>query len=299
MKLLFILLSIVTIINSGYMSEKSLTNEERAVVWGKATERPFSGKYNDFFKDGVYVCKVCGAPLYKSSDKFKSGCGWPAFDDAFPRAIKRVPDADGRRTEIVCARCGAHLGHVFEGEGLTPKNVRHCVNSLSMDFIPAEHLETAYVAGGCFWGVEELMRHTVGVVSCVSGYCGGGKSNPTYREVCGGKTGHLECVEVIFDKTKISYSDILKRFFEIHDFTQHNGQGPDIGEQYKSAIFYRSEAQKNAADRLVLTLKQRGYDIVTRVLKFKKFWNAEDFHQRYYENTGKRPYCHMYRKIFD
>ena len=112
-----------------------LTPEEEAVIVNKVTEEPFSGEYDDFYKDGMFVCKRCGNLLYSSEAKFKSGCGWPRFDDEIKRSVKRIPDADGTRTEIICAKCGAHLGHVFEGEELTPKNTRHCVNSLSIKFV--------------------------------------------------------------------------------------------------------------------------------------------------------------------
>ena len=115
---------------------KNLTREEEGVIIHKGTEMPFTGKYYAFWERGTYVCKRCGAPLYRSESKFEAGCGWPSFDDEIPSAVKRTPDPDGVRTEITCANCGAHLGHVFVGEGFTKKNVRHCVNSVSMDFIP-------------------------------------------------------------------------------------------------------------------------------------------------------------------
>ncbi len=281
-----------------FSMEQNLTPQEKAVMFGKATEPPFSDEYDKFFGSGIYACKSCGSALYKSSDKFDSGCGWPAFDDAVPGAVARIPDADGVRTEIACARCGAHLGHVFEGERMTPKNTRHCVNSLSMKFIPEESLGRAVVAGGCFWGVEELMRKIPGVVSCVSGYAGGRTENPSYASVCAGNTGHLEAVEIIFDKSKISYPDILRAFFEIHDFTQTDGQGPDIGPQYLSAVFAGSPEQRKDAEEIIAGLKSRGFSVATKVLPDAKFHPAEARHQRFYERNGKAPYCHARRKIF-
>ena len=115
---------------------QKLTKEEESVIVNKSTEMPFTGRYFAFWERGTYICKRCGAPLYRSESKFEANCGWPSFDDEIPGTVKRLPDPDGVRTEIQCAKCGAHLGHVFLGEGFTKKNTRHCVNSISMDFVP-------------------------------------------------------------------------------------------------------------------------------------------------------------------
>ena len=214
--------------------------------------------------------------------------------------MKRIPDADGRRTEIVCAHCGAHLGHVFTGEGLTPKNTRHCVNSISMEFIPAEELkiDTAIFAGGCFWGVEYLMEKQPGVLSVVSGYIGGTVPHPTYEQVCNKTTGHAEAVRIEFDPSKVSYETLAKLFFEIHDPTQLNRQGPDVGNQYRSEVFYTTPAQKVVAEKLIGQLKAKGYDVVTKVTPATTFWPAETYHQNYYDRKGTTPYCHSYTKRF-
>ena len=289
--------------NTTAMKLHKLTSEEEKVILFKGTERPFSGKYNDFSEKGTYICKQCGSPLYKSSDKFKSECGWPSFDDEIKGAVKRVPDADGMRTEIVCSNCGAHLGHVFIGEGLTPKNIRHCVNSISLEFVPAdsnrmETNDTAIFAGGCFWGVEYYMHSIDGVISTEVGYTGGHIEQPTYRDVCTHTTGHAEAVRVVFNTQKTDYEKIARMFFEIHDPTQVNRQGPDIGDQYRSEIFYRNNSQKEIAEKLISILEQKGFKIATRVDPATTFWKAEEYHQQYYEKEGQTPYCHVYIKRF-
>jgi peptide methionine sulfoxide reductase msrA/msrB len=261
------------------------------------------------FEDGTYVCKRCSETLFESSSKFPTTCGWPSFDDQIKGKVKKQPDADGVRTEIVCTNCGAHLGHVFVGERLTPKNTRYCVNSISLDFVPegqsqpvaannSPRRERAIFASGCFWGTEYYLQKVPGVISTTVGYTGGHVDHPTYKQVCTDKTGHAEAVEVIYDPSKTSYEKLARLFFETHDFTQLNRQGPDVGKQYRSAIFYLNEEQKTVAAKLIATLKKKGFDVKTELTPAGKFWPAENYHQDYYKNNGKTPYCHIYRKIF-
>lgn len=279
---------------------KPLTPEERRVIVDRGTEAPFTGRYYMNKEAGTYRCRQCGTPLYRSQDKFDSGCGWPSFDDEIPGAVRRSVDADGHRTEISCARCGGHLGHVFTGEGFTPKDTRHCVNSVSLAFEPSDiqKNETAIFAGGCFWGVEHLLSKVPGVLDVESGYTGGTTENPTYEQVCSHRTGHAEAVRVTFDPSEVSYERLAKLFFEIHDPTQADGQGPDIGDQYRSEVFYTTPEQRQVAERLIAELRRKGYDVVTQVTPAGRFWPAENYHQDYYERKGTQPYCHAYRKRF-
>ena len=289
-------------VNIDTMKYNKLSPEEEYVMNNKGTERPYSGVYWNHKEKGTYLCKKCDAPLYRSGDKFDSNCGWPSFDDEIQGAVKRIPDADGERTEIICANCNGHLGHVFTGENLTEKNVRHCVNSLSLKFVPMlpeKDDEVAYFAGGCFWGVEFLFKNINGVKNISVGYIGGKKEYPTYEEVCEGNTGHAEAIEIIYDPQIISFEKLAKLFFEIHDFTQINRQGPDVGEQYRSEIFYTTEKQKTIAENILKILKQKKYAVATIITPAAKFWKAENYHQDYYSKKGGRPYCHSYRKIFD
>jgi len=282
---------------------RKLTPEEEAVIVHKATERPGSGSYEKQKEPGTYVCRRCGAALYRAEDKFDAGCGWPSFDTEVPGAVRRQPDADGQRTEILCNTCGGHLGHVFLGEHLTVRNTRHCVNSISLDFVPlalgTNRFERAIFAGGCFWGVQALLEEGRGVIRTTVGYTGGHTDHPSYDEVCAHTTGHAEAVEVIFDPKQTSFEAVARLFFEIHDPTQHDRQGPDLGDQYRSAIFYTSEKQKETALRLIGELRRKKLDVATQVTPAVAFWPAESYHQDYYRKTGGHPYCHRRMERFD
>jgi peptide methionine sulfoxide reductase msrA/msrB len=246
-------------------------------------------------KNGTYLCRRCGLALFRAKNQFHSGCGWPSFDDDIVPAVKQLPDQDGQRIEILCARCNGHLGHVFTGEYFTHKNRRHCVNSSSLDFVADGQIldsEEAIVAGGCFWGIDHFLRLVPGVLKVEVGYSGGMIAEPSYEQVCRGDTGHYEVARVVYDMAKTSYHSILKRFFEIHDPTQRTGQGPDIGSQYKSAVFYYNNEQREEARALIKLLQERSYKVATCLLEVQPFWLAESYHQDYYAKHSKAPYCH-------
>lgn len=279
----------------------TLTPDVVAISRDKATERPFSGQYLEKQQQGTYLCRRCGLALFRADNQFTSSCGWPSFDDELPNTIKRDMDKDGRRTEILCNRCGSHLGHAFIGEGYTDKNLRHCVNSLVIEFVPDESVldtEEAILAAGCFWGVQYYLDRLDGVLKTEVGYTGGAVANPTYQQVCSKITGHLEAIRVVYDINKIAYEQIIKYFFEIHDPTQQDGQGPDRGPQYLSAVFYLDEQQQQTASTVMQQLKVLGYSVATQLLPAAVFWPAEDYHQAYYEKKGDEPYCHTYVKRF-
>lgn len=282
------------------MSDSKLTEFELWVLDKKGTEAPNTGQYNNATAHGIYCCRKCGAHLYRSEDKFASRCGWPSFDDEIKGAVRKEPDPDGRRTEILCQACGAHLGHVFTGEGYTKKDTRHCVNSISMKFIPDAKVSTeeALFASGCFWGTEFHFAKQPGVVLTEVGYAGGDLKNPTYEQVCTGRTGHVECVRVVFDPQQTSYEELAKLFFETHDFTQVDGQGPDIGPQYKSVVFVKDEKQKHTMEALIHKLTEKGFEVATELKGWTHFYKAEDYHQQYYFRKASTPYCHIYRKVF-
>lgn len=275
-----------------------LTPEEEHILVRKGTEAPGTGEYEHLTRDGVYICRRCNASLYDSKSKFEAHCGWPAFDDEIPGAVQKTADPDGQRTEITCTSCGAHLGHIFLGEKFTEKNTRHCVNSLSMRFVPRkftpEEKDSIVLGGGCFWCLDASYRMIRGITEVVVGYAGGTTPRPTYEEVCAGDTRHAEVVRVTYDPEDISFDDILTVFFGIHDPTTLNKQGNDIGIQYRSILLYFTWTQKEKAEKFIEKLTQeKVFDapIVTEVLPLMQFFPAEEYHQDYYAKNPDQGYC--------
>ena len=294
--------------NSNTNQWNTLTDEETRVIVNKGTERANVGEFVNNHEDGTYLCKRCDAPLFKSGAKFESGSGWPAFDDMIDNAVQEIPDADGQRIEIVCNNCKGHLGHVFKGEGFTDKSTRHCVNSISMSFKSDydfstkinQNIDTAIFASGCFWGTEYFFEKAEGVISTQVGYIGGHVDNVTYKEICTGTTGHAEAVQVTYDNTVTDFKTMCKLFFETHNPEQENGQGVDIGTQYRSGVFYMSNEQKTITEELINILETKnGLKVATEVTEASIFWKGEDYHEHYYSTKNALPTCHGYHKLFD
>ena len=278
-----------------------LTAEEARVILRSGTEPAFCGNLLDNKLDGTYTCRLCSLPLFASNAKFDSGSGWPSFFQPYdPQHIREVHDTSHGmvRTEIQCARCTGHLGHVFR-DGPPPTGLRYCLNSVSLEFysdndLPerARPIEThaAYFAGGCFWGIEDRFQIVPGVLDAVSGYQGGHLADPSYKEVCYTDTGHAESVKVIYDPSVVSYETLLDEFFAMHNPTQRNGQGVNIGTQYRSAIFADNDAQFDAATKKIAELQEsaryRGREIVTELNRSAPFWKAEEYHQDFHLKNG-------------
>ena len=279
--------------------KKTLPADRYKVMIACGTEPPWSGVYNDFWESGNYHCAACGAVLFNSAAKYEHGTGWPSFfETAAANALTYIEDRSlGMvRTEVRCAACGGHLGHLFD-DGPPPTGRHYCINSLALEFrkaapeTKAAQSEMATFAAGCFWGVEYKFRQVKGVTDAVSGYTGGKTKDPTYAQVCTDRTGHAEAVRVTFDPEIVSYDDLVRFFFTIHDPTQVDRQGLDIGTQYRSAIFYRDESQKEAAQRIMAETAASGRfggPLATALVPESEFTRAEEYHQRFYEKNEKK-----------
>jgi peptide methionine sulfoxide reductase msrA/msrB len=281
--------------------QKKLTPEQYQIARAKGTERPFCGGLLDNKKKGVYSCVCCGLPLFSSDSKFNSGTGWPSFFQPIAKGnVAEIEDNSYgmRRVESLCARCDAHLGHVFP-DGPKPTGLRFCMNSESLNFTESDKLATladplaaaqtiktatAIVAGGCFWCTEYAYEQIKGVTNVESGYTGGSAESANYKAVCNGDTGHAEAIKITYDPAKLSYGQILDIFFDAHDPTTLNRQGNDSGTQYRSAIFYADDVQKKAAEDKIKELTEKkkfSKPIVTKLEPLGAFYMAEEYHQNY------------------
>jgi peptide methionine sulfoxide reductase msrA/msrB len=316
---------------------RQLTPEQFHVTQQCGTEPPFQNAFWDNHEPGIYVDVVSGEPLFASTDKFDSGSGWPSFTRPLePNVVEKRDTALGMvRTEVRSRGGDSHLGHVFDDGPRDRGGLRYCINSASLRFVPASRLaaegygtyaalfgaaagpagatgpgpatatsvpvdrEVAVLAGGCFWGMEELLRTIPGVLEVEVGYTGGWLENPRYEDTHGSRSGHAEAVQVTFDPRRLGYQELLEKwFFRMHDPTSKDRQGNDVGTQYRSAIFFTSEAQRVAAEAARASAGSSGRwkaPIVTEIAPFKRWWRAEDYHQDYLQKNPGGYTCHYLR----
>ncbi|MBU3749954.1 MAG: bifunctional methionine sulfoxide reductase B/A protein [Mycobacterium sp.] len=302
-------------------SKNHLTPEQHRVTQRNGTEPAFTGAYWDHHEPGIYVDVVSGEPLFASVDKFDSGTGWPSFTKPIGNVVTRrdftllFP-----RVEVRSAQADSHLGHVFRDGPRDRGGRRYCINSAALRFVHRDDLQEqgygdlvvlfdnggseleeqmteykkAILAGGCFWGMQDLIRRQPGVVSTRVGYTGGQNANATYRN----HPGHAEAVEIIYNPAGTDYRTLLEFFFQIHDPTTKNRQGNDVGTSYRSAIFYLDEEQRQVALDTIADVEASGLwpgKVVTEVIPASEFWEAEPEHQDYLLRIPNGYTCHYPR----
>jgi peptide methionine sulfoxide reductase msrA/msrB len=301
--------------------KKKLSPEQFEVTQRCGTEPAFSNAFWDNHAPGIYVDVVSGEPLFSSTDKFDSGTGWPSFTRPLePNVVEKTDATHGmERTEARSKRGDSHLGHVFSDGPRDRGGLRYCINSASLRFVPVSQLEAegygqylrlfgaqvqprtqvAMLAGGCFWGMEEILRAVPGVVTTEVGYTGGWLKNPHYEDTHESKSGHAEAIKVTFDPGKLSYADLLEKwFFRMHDPTTPNQQGNDRGTQYRSAIFYTSPEQQKVAEAVKAKVGAGGKwkkPIATEIVAASEWFPAEAYHQHYLEKNPGGYSCHYLR----
>jgi peptide methionine sulfoxide reductase msrA/msrB len=308
--------------------KRQLSPEQYQVTQQNGTEPAFRNQYWNNHAAGIYVDVVSGEALFSSLDKYDSGTGWPSFSrplEADNVALRSDRTHGMTRVEVRSKTGDSHLGHLFD-DGPPSTGKRYCMNSASLRFIPADKLaeagygqyaklfpnvaqsgnaqakattrETAILAGGCFWGMEDLLRKIPGVVQTEVGYSGGRFENPRYEDVKTGRTGHAESVRVVFDPNVLHYETLLDWFFRMHDPTTANRQGNDVGTQYRSAIMFTSEEQHRTAEAVKARVERAGKwkkPIVTEIVPAGAFYPAEDYHQDYLVKHPDGYTCHFLR----